>query len=429
MLHTVSSRSALASLILLGLASLLPAVAHGGEEGRTYIALGDSIAWGQTNVVPVSYGDQGYVKLYADWLATQDDGDRPKVINLAIPGETSDSFFTGTMPLWYSRKVLCNHNYRSTADRQFAKFLEVVATEKAAGRRIEVVSFCLGINDVGALLSSPEWNAPGADQQALLDKTLQTIHNNWVTFLTRLRVELPHARLLLLNYYNPYEVFGTASPVNNVFRYVSDVVSASDQELAKQYKGHFVDIHTPFIGHAAEYTYILAGDIHPNASGYSIIAEQMVAGDQIAQQMVAGNQLLDALLVPGEAVELGNDEEGLDPPGVAEGRVEFGPVIVAAGLVLDEDLVDVAGVAAGDVAEAFLLGVDAWGLVVGAGAEVADDPGEGDTGHGAGVGKKGVGRKKGAKEKKGVRYSARGQYSKDKKRTRNGDGTECHVDR
>ena len=401
MLHTVSSRSALASLILLGLASLLPAVAHGGEEGRTYIALGDSIAWGQTNVVPVSYGDQGYVELYADWLATQDDGDGLKVINLAIPGETSDSFFTGTMPPWYSRNVLCNQNYRSTANRQFDRFLEVVATEKAAGRRIEVVSFCLGINDVCALLSSPEWNAPGADQQALLDKTLQTIHVNWVTFLTRLRVELPHARLLLLNYYNPYEVFGPASPVNKVFTYVEGVVSASDQQLAKQFNGHFVDIHTPFLGHAGEYTYILQGGIHPNASGYSIIAQQMVAVDQPHEE----------LLVASEAVELGNNLVGLDPPGMAEGPVEFGPVIVAAGLMLDEDLIDVAGVAAGNVAgvaagnvaEAFLLGVDAGELVAGAGAEVVDDPGDGSTGQGAGVRSLKKKEKKGVKEKQGAR--------------------------
>jgi hypothetical protein len=46
-------------LILLSLASLSPAVAHGGEKGRTYIALGDSVAFGVTNIfpIPVSDGD------------------------------------------------------------------------------------------------------------------------------------------------------------------------------------------------------------------------------------------------------------------------------------------------------------------------------------------------------------------------------------
>src|SRR4051812_4210107 len=127
MLRMVSRRSALSALILLGLAPLLPAVARGEDRGRTYIALGDSLAFGVTNITPVSFGDQGYVKPYADWLATRDDGGRPKVINLAIPGETSDSFFTGVLPPWYSRNVLTNLNYTSPTQTQFDKFLEAAA--------------------------------------------------------------------------------------------------------------------------------------------------------------------------------------------------------------------------------------------------------------------------------------------------------------
>jgi lysophospholipase L1-like esterase len=279
MLRTVSRRSALASFILLGLASLSPAVAHGGEKGRTYLALGDSIAWGVTNVVPVSYGDQGYVKLYADWLATRDDGVRPKVINLAISGESSESFFTGpgALPPGYPRDILSNLNYTSPTQTQFTKFLEVVSAEKAAGRRIEVVSFCLGANDLFSLLASPQWNAAGADHQALLDQTLNEIHANYFKFLTSLRVELPHARLLLLNYYNPFEVLGPDDPFNQLFIYFDGVHSAFVQELAKQFKGHFVDIYTPFLGHARQYTYILQGNVHPNKKGYCIIAQQMIS--------------------------------------------------------------------------------------------------------------------------------------------------------
>jgi lysophospholipase L1-like esterase len=119
MLRAVSRRSALSALILLGLAPLLPAVARGEDRGRTYIALGDSLAFGVTNITPVSYGDQGYVKLYADWLATQDDGVRPRVVNLAISGETSDSFFTGVLPPWWGRDILNNLNYTSPTQTQF----------------------------------------------------------------------------------------------------------------------------------------------------------------------------------------------------------------------------------------------------------------------------------------------------------------------
>jgi hypothetical protein len=53
MLRAVSRRSALSALILLGLASLSPALARGGEKGRTYIAVGDSVAFCVTNITPV----------------------------------------------------------------------------------------------------------------------------------------------------------------------------------------------------------------------------------------------------------------------------------------------------------------------------------------------------------------------------------------
>ena len=43
---------------------------------------------------------------------------------------------------------------------------------------------------------------------------------------------------------------------------------------------------------------------------------------------VAVDQPQEELLVPGEAVELGDDEVGLDAAGVAEGAVELGSVVV-----------------------------------------------------------------------------------------------------
>jgi lysophospholipase L1-like esterase len=279
MMRNVSRRSVLA-VLLFGMASLPPSVAQGEERSRTYIALGDSLAFGVSDVDPVSYGDQGYVKPYADWLATQDNGVRPRVINLAIPGETSDSFFTGMLPPWWQRAILNNLNYTSATQTQMGKFLEVVAAEKAADRRIEVVSFAIGANDLQALVVSPVFNAPGANQRALIDQTLGDIYMNYVRFLTQFRAQLPHARLLLLNYYNPFEVLGPDDPINRNFTYAAGVHSAFVQKLARRYRGHFVDIYRPFLGHAAEYTYILDGNEHPNELGYSVIAQQMIRDDE-----------------------------------------------------------------------------------------------------------------------------------------------------
>ena len=64
----MTRRSFLAALLVAGLAPAPYASAQAGRSVKTYIALGDSVAFGQTDVLPVSYGDQGYVKPFADWL-------------------------------------------------------------------------------------------------------------------------------------------------------------------------------------------------------------------------------------------------------------------------------------------------------------------------------------------------------------------------
>src|SRR6188768_4089476 len=61
-----------------------------------YLAVGDSSAFGETNRTQnPSNGDRGYVAPFADFLAGQNGGVRPTVINTAINGETTTSFFSG----------------------------------------------------------------------------------------------------------------------------------------------------------------------------------------------------------------------------------------------------------------------------------------------------------------------------------------------
>jgi hypothetical protein len=47
--------------------------------------------------------------------------------------------------------------------------------------------------------------------------------------------------------------------------------------LAGSFDATPVDIHDAFIGHEAAYTFILSGDSHPNAAGYTAMAAQMDA--------------------------------------------------------------------------------------------------------------------------------------------------------
>src|SRR3954452_6826488 len=87
-------------ICLVGVALLVPAFGTGrtatAGNVQTYLAVGDSMAFGETDFTHnPSNADRGYVKGYADYLATQDGGVRPNVIGLGVDAETTSTFFNG----------------------------------------------------------------------------------------------------------------------------------------------------------------------------------------------------------------------------------------------------------------------------------------------------------------------------------------------
>ena len=124
-------------------------------SGQTYLALGDSITFGETNVIPTSYGDQGFVKPFADYLATQNGGVRPHIVNLAIPGESTTTFFDPTAPniAPHQAAAAFNLNYTDRTASQESLFRAQVAAEQREGRAVTYVSFKLGENDFNTLLA------------------------------------------------------------------------------------------------------------------------------------------------------------------------------------------------------------------------------------------------------------------------------------
>jgi hypothetical protein len=85
------------------------------QAGVTYLALGDSVTFGIDPSTPASllpsYADQGFVRPFADSLASLNGGVRPGVLNLAIAGELSTSFFTGQVPPGWTTAPELNLNY------------------------------------------------------------------------------------------------------------------------------------------------------------------------------------------------------------------------------------------------------------------------------------------------------------------------------
>src|SRR5579864_3164681 len=71
---------------------------------------------------------------------------------------------------------------------------------------------------------------------------------------------------------------------------------------ASAFGAHYVDTYTPFLGHEAQYTYIGqldvsgAPNVHPNATGYGVIAAQIEAVPEPGSLFVFGGGLIGLIV-------------------------------------------------------------------------------------------------------------------------------------
>jgi hypothetical protein len=249
---------------------------------QTYVALGDTLAFGSSSLTPQpSFGVQGYVQQFASFLGTQNNGVVPNVINLAIPGETSASFFTADNSSSTGRPsgVGANQNYGGDITLAQRNILAgVLAAEHAAGRNVTTVSFALGGGDYQALSNSSAFmQASMAQKEAMVQQLLTTLQSNYVTALTQLRGALPNAKIYLPSYYNPYGYLGPGDPTNQLYSAFVNGQLQLIQGLSSQFNASTVDLATPFVGHELQYTNVASGNPLPNAQGFGVIATQLVS--------------------------------------------------------------------------------------------------------------------------------------------------------
>jgi len=297
-LHARKRPSVRPFIILAGLS--LGLLAGRAQASPTYVALGDSITFGETDLLyRQSFGDRGYVSRYADVLASRNGGTRPAVINLAIDGETASSFMTGsgrTPPVVGRTDVplqLENLNYSAgNLVPQGSLFASAVAAQQAQGNTINTVTITLGFNELAALASLPATAA-----LAQIAPTLAAYEASYSAVLTQIRSLLPSADLALLGYFNPFPA-DPASPAAPIFAAGGTPLNAIIQGLAARFNATYVDTFTPFVGNEARYTYqavqpagssvpdpfgglLPIGNVHPNALGYDVIATQLASATAV----------------------------------------------------------------------------------------------------------------------------------------------------
>ena len=193
---------------LFALAPLPVAAGH-----QTYIALGDSLAFGEYRFQDnPSNGDRGYVGPYADFLAQFNGGVRPTVINLGVDGETTTTFLnggpSGPGPVPGEPAYSLNTNYQPPYPSQNSLLLTTIAAEKAAGNAISTVTIQLGANDIIVLTQAPTFFTKSpSEQQGLVSGALMMAQSNLATLLAELKAQVPGANLVLLGYYDPFAPF------------------------------------------------------------------------------------------------------------------------------------------------------------------------------------------------------------------------------
>jgi lysophospholipase L1-like esterase len=260
-----------------------------------YLALGDSYAFGYTSfaTTPPSNGDQGYVSQFATFLGQRDGGGRPTVLNLARPGETSDSFFTSTISPT-TPPFNFNTNYAAGGYSQSQSQLLASLVPGSAGVP-RYITLQIGGNDLLDIIGAPGFSSlPLLQQQMQIAAGFSTLQTNYAAILTNLRTIAPSAEIYLLGYPDPFMGLDGVAPTNplfptNPFGPLSTLLAVQTntliQNLAAQpaFNARYVDIYTPFVGNEKALTNITTNDItglpnyHPNAAGYNVISQRVIA--------------------------------------------------------------------------------------------------------------------------------------------------------
>jgi lysophospholipase L1-like esterase len=254
----------------------------GAARADVYLSLGDSLGFGEGAApTTASYGtDQGYVGLYAAYLAAQNGGVAPTVLNLSIPGETSSSFAAGSGRIGPDNQppsaaedavlVALNKNYTDyaaahggTVPAQQDLLAEKLATY---GASITHVTISLGSNDLFKLvLTDPN---PAAD----LPAALGAFAASYAAILTEILTASPGAHITLVGSYDPFPA-GTPGPVAALAGPAIAALNQTIGMLADNFHVGFADPAPLFVGNELAYTYIWDnGNVHPNATGYGVIA-------------------------------------------------------------------------------------------------------------------------------------------------------------
>ena len=288
----------LAGTAMVAAASLMPALpasaapVTGPAANGTYLALGDSVAFGYVppQAVPApNYRDARSFVGYPEDVAR---ALRIRVSNASCPGETTASFLVpGALSngcenspgpsVGYRTQFPLHVQYRGTQMQYALKYL-------AVHRHTRLVTINIGANDV---FLCQESTADACASSAEVQAVLQEIQANLTTIYTKIRdVAHYHGRLVALTYYSvsysdPAQVAGT------------EALNSAIASVTEKFGGKVADGFAAFEGPSAAFggSPCAAGlliklpdgtcNIHPSPAGHLLLAKAIkdVAGARAAK--------------------------------------------------------------------------------------------------------------------------------------------------
>ncbi|NWJ48521.1 MAG: SGNH/GDSL hydrolase family protein [Chloroflexi bacterium] len=215
--------------------------------GDLYLALGDSVGYGLGAPTPYDMGFAGL--FYNNYLKRV----RPAMTpykNLAIPGESSSSFFEA----------------KPGNKSQLQLALDEIDKAKIAGKTVSPITLTLGGNDMLDNRNKSE---------QLRNSALQQFETNFSRALDELKAHTGNrSDIIVTTYYNPYIYQtggGSEDEQNNWVKRFDESI----KRIALDKGVRVADFFAPFFQHEGDYTWIKFGDVHPNASGYNVLARAL----------------------------------------------------------------------------------------------------------------------------------------------------------
>ena len=251
--------------------------AAGGTSYDLYVALGDSLAAGYQ---PTNAGDPrdeagGYAGLVRAGLPQPEP---PELVNLGCPGETTTTMAEGGR---------CSYPEGS----QLRAAETLLRGLPGDGERA-LVSLHVGANDVQRCVDRGG-ATPRVDEECVA-RGLATVRDRLPDVLARLRSAAPRARLVVVDYYNPFVVAALLGAPSRAFAVrTAEVQEQLNEIVAEAARDAGADVATvaaafgqgrqsgsatPAVGPICSVTWMCADppDIHPTDAGYALIAGEVL---------------------------------------------------------------------------------------------------------------------------------------------------------